>query len=104
MPSPDDLARFAAEWPTYPLADLPAIPDDFQFYWSAMYPMFHAPALGLGVIVEYVNPAERENPEEPRFCLFADGPEPGDTPTDLIVTDNWNAILARIDVARKSAA
>lgn len=102
MTGTDDLTAFAREWPDYPLDQLPPLPADFGFYWSAMYPMFSAPDLRLGVIVEYPDHARREDPDLPRFILYADGPEDGDLPTDLLQTDNWNAVLGHIDRFRKN--
>ncbi|MDQ7814100.1 hypothetical protein, partial [Brevundimonas sp.] len=86
-------------WPDFPAADLPRIPAGFEFAWSAMFPMFTASDLRLGIVVEYLEPAQRWAPDEPRFTLYDTGEE-GDCATDLLKTDNWNAVLASIDRRR----
>ena len=85
-------------WPDYPVEALPVIPDGFAYEPGVLYPVFEAPELGLGVIVEYPDPAKREEPDEPRFTLYTIGDD-GAFRSDIISSDNWNAILAHIDKA-----
>lgn len=97
----DHIAALNAHhaWPDYPAEDLPLIPPGFEFDWSGMFPLFSSDELGLGIVVEYLDPARRFATDQPRFNLFQNGEE-GDCPTDLLWTDNWNAVLAHIDARR----
>jgi hypothetical protein len=92
------------EFPDYPAADLPPMPDGFEdSSWSNdACPCFVNAALGLMFFADYAKRDDREFPEADRFslqevdgegCMF--GGEP------VFVSEDWTEVLAEINKRRE---
>lgn len=83
----------AKEFPDYPAADLPPIPDGFEdtSWHNDACPSFSNEAVGLIVYVDYLDKAERENEATERFTLMMLGD------CDVVIhTDDWAVVLESI--------
>ena len=87
----------------YPASDLPEIPAGFTFVDSWMAPLFEDDARGLGIVVEYLDPSQREDETGKRFTVYRMMPE-GETPVDLFESDEWAQIIGFIETRAARAA
>jgi len=88
---------YRTEFPDFPEADMPAIPQGFEdrSWKNDACPYFVNPKLGLGLWIDYVDAETREFPELQRFSVYrvdADGAHK--EPDPVVATDDWNAVLA----------
>lgn len=92
------MADFRKEFPDYPEADMPTLPEGFvDTSWiNNSAPSFESKALGLSIWIDYLDPANREHEGE-RFLINeidADGAFKNDEPD--LATDDWSEVLAFI--------
>jgi len=98
---------FQTEFPDFPAADFPAIPDGFEdVSWrNDACPCIVSDALGLQIFIDYTDTESREFPDTKRFTVSNQeaGVEVGMEGFD---TDDWNEVLAFIEKRRfeRSAA
>jgi hypothetical protein len=89
---------YQTEFPNFPVADLPAIPAGWQdeSWHNDACPFFLANP-SLGVWVDYADPQQSDfgDEREARFMVvpMEDGQHP-DSAEALLVTDDWDALLA----------
>lgn len=96
------IPNWRTEFPDYPVADMPTLPDTFSdtSWHNDTCPSFTSDALGLIVWIDYSNPDDREFPDGPRFGLMEqqNGCELG---CGLLETDDWDEVLTFIANWRK---
>lgn len=98
------MANYRTEFPDFPEADMPAIPEGFEdnSWHNDSCPNFTSEALGLRIWIDFADPEQREIREGCRFIL-----EPSDnldTTTDPVCTDDWAAILEAVEEERAQVA
>lgn len=96
---------FQVEFPDYPAADMPAIPEGFadSSWHNNAAPSFENKGLGLSIWIDFKDVALREFEDGKRFIvhpLDAEGCFTQDDP--ILETDDWAEVLAF--VASKGAA
>lgn len=92
---------FASEFPNFPAADMPPLPDGFKdsSWHNDSCPSYYSEALGLHVFIDYVDHAKRDIPElGVRFSLI------DFDAVDICATDDWREILDAIDSRRTMGA
>lgn len=94
------MQKFQVEFPDFPAADMPAIPEGFH---DSSWHNDACPSIEgnrLKVFIDYADVAQRELGEDSdRFIVLrldSEGCLTGDNP--LLATDDWQAVLALIDV------
>jgi hypothetical protein len=98
------MADFRTEFPDFPAADMPAMPEGFEdsSWGNDACPSISSEKLGLLVYVDYVDTSKREEGCEFRFAVFPLD-EDGSIDHDrglLQTTDDWAEVLALIDSKR----
>lgn len=98
------MADYRKEFPDFPEADMPAIPEGFadSSWHNDSSPSFTSEALGLRIWIDFADPEQRDIREGCRFGL-----EPSDNLdeiTDPIATDDWAVILAAVEDERSMLA
>lgn len=98
------MANYQKEFPDFPPADLPAIPQGFEdnSWHNDSCPNFTNAELGLRIWVDYADKAQREHPDASRFVLEPSDNE--DTITDPICTDDWAVIIEAVEEERAEIA
>lgn len=94
------MANYQKEFPDFPRADLPAIPQGFEdnSWHNDSCPNFTSAELGLRIWVDFADKAQREHPDASRFTLEPSDNE--DSITDPICTDDWAVILEAVEEER----
>lgn len=97
------MTTFDREFPDFPAADMPAIPEGFvDVSWkNDSCPSFLNVDAGLVLFVDYLDPELREEPTCPRFSLGVW--DDGSTGWTLAATDDWAEILAALPAAPDAA-
>ncbi len=95
---------FQVEFPDFPAADMPAIPEGFKdsSWHNDACPSIISDSLHLSIFIDFANPAEREFPDTDRFIVLQLDPEgclTGDMP--LVATDNWADVIAHIEYQKR---
>lgn len=98
-----------AEFPDFPAADLPEIPDWWADQsWRNDACPFWVAAPTTGIFVDYSDPAAREYVGGPRFVvvrLEQDGTHPvSPDPEALFTSDDWDAVTAFVETRRAQQA
>ncbi|RXG91626.1 hypothetical protein [Bradyrhizobium zhanjiangense] len=98
------MADYRTEFPDFPAADMPAIPEGFaDASWrNDACPSFLSEALGMRIWIDYADPQQRDHSDGCRFSLVPDSMD--DDITDGIATDDWAAVLAAIEEERAQVA
>ncbi len=98
--------KWQVEFPDFPAADLPAIPDWWvdQSWKNDSCPFWVGPP-NTGIFVDYADPAWREFQGGPRFVvvrLEMDGTHPITPDADpLLVSDDWDAVTTLVESRRR---
>ena len=97
------MTTYRDEFPDFPEADMPAMPEGFtdSSWHNDVCPSIQNEKLGLRIFIDYVDVDQREVQENGgRFIVYRtdDNKMPND---DVLVTDNWDEVLACI--ARQSS-
>ncbi|SIO50051.1 hypothetical protein SAMN05443247_06618 [Bradyrhizobium erythrophlei] len=94
------MANHQQEFPDFPAADMPAIPQGFEdnSWHNDSCPNFTSAELGLRIWIDFADPEQREISEGCRFTLEPSDNE--DTITEPISTDDWAVILEAIEEER----
>lgn len=84
---------FHTEFPEYPAADMPVLPEGFEdISWGQdACPCIHSDSLNLQVWIDFTNPDDREFQGAKRFIVV--DVKAG---ADAIETDDWNDVMAFI--------
>lgn len=94
------MADFRTEFPDFPAADMPVIPETFTdtSWHNDVCPSLISETLKLLVFVDYSDLSKREMSEGARFtvCDRDDGDNVPFTDT-LLQTDDWSEVLALVD-------
>lgn len=93
---------FLIEFPDYPAAEMPAIPDgwkDISWHNDAC-PSFDA--YGYHVFVDYADPAKREFPDTMRFVVMDEDEESGEQ-VCRVESDDWAHVVAFITSEARDA-
>lgn len=101
----DPFANTKGQFPAYPAADLPEMPEGFEdaSWHNDSSPSIENRALGLRVWIDFLKPEDRDLPETERFTVQAiDAEGEALDEGDLLNTDEWADVLALI-AARKEA-
>ncbi|BCJ90012.1 hypothetical protein IZ6_07470 [Terrihabitans soli] len=90
---------FRTEFPDFPEADLPELPPGFtdESWRNDTCPSFHNAAARLTLYCDYADPASRDHPEVPRYSLYETDEDGCLTGTEIVSTDDWTIILAKIE-------
>lgn len=104
-PVVDPYEATKREFPAYPAADLPEMPQGFEdaSWHNDMSPSIENRAMGLRVWIDFLKPEDRDLPDSKRFTvqgIDADGDLLDED--DLLNTDEWADVLALI-ATRKEA-
>lgn len=77
-------------FPDYPTADLPPIPAHWRdsSWHNDACPSFTV--AGLQVFIDYADPAKREHPGEPRFCVTTEDAD------NVLATDIWDEVVLAV--------
>ena len=82
-------------FPDFPAADLPVMPDGWQdvsFRQDACPSFRRAP---FTLYVNYADPAKREFPESPRYCIISDyAPD-----VTVVESDDWQIVFEAMEAA-----
>ena len=98
------LTQWRREFPDYPPADMPAIPETWSDHsWHNDACPFFLITGALGVFVDFADPMQSEFPDQRiagelcRFQIVAmdDGQHPVEPVESPLASDDWNEILAR---------
>lgn len=84
---------FHAEFPDYPLSDLPAMPEGFadSSWYNDTCPSYLDEVSGLKIFIDYVDPAKRECASDTRFNVQRDA---DDGSYEVVFqSDHWAAVL-----------
>jgi hypothetical protein len=94
---------FQTEFPDYPVADMPALPEHGDFVDTSWHndacPSITSDALGLHIWIDFADKSVREFEDGPRFIVARrdDGIVIGRT---VLETDDWDEVLAVIEQER----
>jgi len=91
-----DQSSYTAYFPDFAPADMPFIPDEFEdtSCHQDACPTFRLARAGLTVQVDYLDPAKREFPDGPRFCIFESDDDGGRIDGGFeYESDDWAAIM-----------
>jgi hypothetical protein len=93
----EDEMTIETEFPDYPAADVPTMPQGFvdASWHNDACPSFHNAAKRLTIWLDYVEIERREFEKEGRFQLVRTDDD-GATMQSLVITDSWAEIVARI--------
>ncbi|MBB5986004.1 hypothetical protein [Sphingobium lignivorans] len=86
---------YATEFPDYDASSLPAIPAHWQdASWHNDPCPFWLISQSMGVFIDYVDPAQKEFPDTPRFAVIrmVEGQHSTDA-LPLLETDDWAQVL-----------
>jgi hypothetical protein len=89
----DRTPLWQTEFPDYPIADMPAIPDGFEdtSWHNDACPSFTHPDSRMVLWVDYADPAQREI-SGPRFAI-SQADIDGLIENVLLTTEDWNDVL-----------
>lgn len=98
------MADYRKEFPDFPPADMPAMPQGFEdnSWHNDSCPNFISEELGLRIWIDYTEKEKREHDGGTRFAL-----EPSDNEddiTDPIISDDWQVILDAVEEERADIA
>jgi hypothetical protein len=96
--------NYQTEFPDFPPADLPAIPQGFEdnSWHNDSCPNFISAELGLRIWIDFADSKQRDIMEGSRFTLEPSDNE--DNITDAICSDEWPVILEAIEEERAEVA
>ena len=94
-------SKFSTEFPDFPAADFPAMPETFvDTSWrNDACPSITSDALGLTIWIDYADPAKREH--DGKYLRFSvQNQSAGIETSGGFDTDDWSEVLALIDSKR----
>jgi hypothetical protein len=97
------MADFRKEFPSFPAADMPAMPEGFAdcSWHNDTCPSIKNETLGLLVFIDFVDQDWREMPGAERFSVLKmDGEGLVEEMDNILDTDDWSDVLALIDSKR----
>ena len=91
---------YKTEFPDYPAADMPALPEGFidNSWHNNSAPSYESRALGLNIWIDYADPKMHEIQSGKRFQVYPIEAKFGGFLADdpILETDSWDDVLALI--------